>query len=493
MSKREADAECSAAKKAKTPSAGTLDVKQVKDYVQAKWDSEILTELSNYIAIPAQSQAFDSNWAENGHIDKAMDLLVAWVKAQEVPDLTLKVLRSEGKSPLLCMEVPATNDSKDTVLLYGHMDKQPPMTEYWDKDLGPWKPVLKDGRLYGRGGADDGYSTFAAITAIHAIKKQGLAHDRLLVIIEAGEESGSPDLAYYLDQIDMGDVALVICLDSGAGNYEQLWLTTSLRGTIVGDLKVETLKEGLHSGNSGKVASSFRILRTLLDRVEDAETGKVKLSEAWTEIPEDSVNLMKTCAATLDQQIIKALPLAGGTQPVSQDVTELLLNAGWRPQISYTGAAGLPALADAGNVLRTHTSVRLSIRLPPTVPPQPAVEAFTKALTTNVPYGANATINWTKASQGWAAPPLLPWMKSACEKASNSFFDKPFGALCEGGSIPFMGMLGRRFPKAQFFVVGLLGPNSNAHGPNEFLSVPMFHGVTGCVASVLVDCGARTL
>jgi acetylornithine deacetylase/succinyl-diaminopimelate desuccinylase-like protein len=350
--------------------------------------------------------------------------------------------------------------------------------------------VIKDGKLYGRGGADDGYAIFCAISAINMLKQQKVAHSRIVIVIEASEESGSPDLPHYIDLLkkEIGTPELIVCLDSGCGNYEQLWLTTSLRGCVVGNLKVEVLKEGVHSGmGSGVVPSSFRIMRKLLDRLEDADTGKVLLKEAWCEVPEDQMGYARGCAEAVGNNIIPAMPTVEGMKTTETDHVQLLLNRAWRPQISYTGIGGMPSLAQGGNVLRTHTTVKISMRLPPTVKATPVVKALEKLVTTDVPYGAKVSWVGEKASAGWKAPTIKPWLSDELNAASKSFYEseKGFLAIGQGGSIPFMGMLGEKFPQAQFFITGLLGPGSNAHGPNEFMHIGMFKRVTCCVASVL--------
>ena len=193
----------------------------------------------------------------------------------------LEVIRLEGRTPLIFFEVPATRSdasgSAETVMFYGHLDKQPEFNG-WRHDLGPWTPKYEDGKLYGRGGADDGYAVYAALTAIQSLDAQGIPRPRCVGLIETCEESGSVDLPAYIQALKarLGQVGLVVCLDSGAGNYDQLWLTTSLRGMVSGVLKVEILTEGVHSGDaSGLVPSSFRIMRQVLDRLEDSATGRL--------------------------------------------------------------------------------------------------------------------------------------------------------------------------------------------------------------------------
>ena len=248
-----------------------MDIKKTRHYVEEQWNNSIVPALQEYLAIPNQSPAYDPNWNTNGYMDQATDLIANWIRMQKIPGLVLDIIRLEKRTPLIFVEIPG--DSKETVLLYGHLDKQPPM-EGWNEGFGPWKPVIKDGRLYGRGGADDGYSAFASLTAIQALKQQDIPHARCVILIEACEESGSFDLPHYVEALKdrIGTPSLVICLDSGCGNYEQLWITTSLRGLANGNLTVSTLTEGVHSGAaSGIVPSTFRILRQLLSRLENEQ------------------------------------------------------------------------------------------------------------------------------------------------------------------------------------------------------------------------------
>ena len=418
---------------------------------------------------------------------RAINLAKSWVEQQGVKGLRVEVNEIEGRTPLMFIEVDG-NDSS-TVLMYGHLDKQPAMVG-WEEGLGPWTPVLRDGRLFGRGGADDGYAVFAAISAIKAVQQQGLEHSRIVVIIECCEESGSVDLPPYIDHYSdrIGTPRLVICLDSGCGNYEQLWITTSLRGSIVGNLTVEVLTEGVHSGDaSGIVPSSFRILRSILDRLEDPKTGRIIPEWLWVEVPENRLAEARETARILGTSVWDKFPFIDGMQPVSDDALELLLNRTWRPALSYTGQAGFPDLVQGGNVLRPKTSLKLSLRLPPTLDATDVDRRLRELLENDPPYGARVTFEPEKGGTGWEAPQVEPWLEESLSRASEAFFGKPMTTFGEGGSIPFMGMLGTRYPNAQFVITGVLGPHSNAHGPNEFLDIRMAKNVSACMAQVLAD------
>ena len=373
--------------------------------------------------------------------------------------------------------------------MYGHLDKQPEMVG-WTEGTGPWTPVLKDDKLYGRGGADDGYAMFAAISALLALKEQKLPHARAVIVIEACEESGSSDLPFYIDHLSdrIGSPDLVVCLDSGCGNYDQLWLTTSLRGMVIGDLTVRVLSEGVHSGDaSGVVASSFRIARQLLSRIEDEASGQMKLDTLFVQVPLERLEQAKAAAAILGDEVFTKLPFSPGVKPMAESPTELILNRTWRPQLAITAMDGYPLPENGGNVLLPYTTLKLSLRLPPTCEAEPARLAVKKTLEDNPPYGAAVAFEGTMSDTGWNAPALAPWLAKALDKASNMAFGKPVAFMGEGGSIPFMAMLGEKFPKTQFVVTGVLGPHSNAHGPNEFLHIPTAKKVAAAIASILAD------
>ena len=476
--------------------ADILNAAQALSQVSAQWDADIVRQISDYIAIPAKSPGFDADWKAHGHIDTVMRNAAAWVEAQKVEGMTLEVIRLDGRTPVLFFEIPATRaNSTQTVLMYGHLDKQPEFTG-WRSDLGPWTAKYQDGKLYGRGGADDGYAVYASIAAVQALKAQNVPHPRIVGLIETCEESGSYDLLPYVEVLRkrLGDVALVVCLDSGAGNYDQLWLTTSLRGMGGGVLKVEVLDEGVHSGDaSGLVPSSFRIMRHVLDRLEDSATGRLLPQSFHCAIPADRLAQAKATAATLGDELYKRFPWAhydcegssAFTLPMTTDPVEALLNRTWRPTLSVTGAEGFPALKDAGNVLRPYTAFKLSLRFPPLVDASQAVQELKKLLEDNAPYNAKVTFEGGGGATGWNAPSTVDWFENALNDASQSFFGAPCGTIGQGGTIPLMNMLSKGFPKAQMMVCGVLGPKSNAHGPNEFLHVPYAKKLTAAVAHVM--------
>lgn len=465
----------------------------LRKFTDAIWDDEIVPALVEYIRIPNKSPAFEPNWEKLGHMEKAVQLFVAWAeKKSPALGATLSVERLPGRTPLLFIDVPgARND--DTVLLYGHLDKQPEMSG-WAEGKGPWIPVLEGDKLYGRGGADDGYAMFGALAALLALKAQNVPHARAVIVIEASEESGSPDLPYYIEalQQQIGSPSLVVCLDSGCGDYDRLWLTTSLRGMVGGTLRVDVLEEGVHSGDaSGVVPSSFRVLRQLLARLENVETGEVLVEHLHAPIPPERIDQAKVAAGALGDQVYAKFPFVQGMRPAASDLAELVLNRTWRPALSVTGLAGAPAPRDAGNVLRPFTEAKLSMRLPPTVDAVMASKRIKEILEAEPPYGARVSFEYEEPGSGWNAPKTAPWLEAALGDASHASWGRPMAMMGEGGSIPFMAMLGKRYPEAQFVVTGVLGPHSNAHGPNEFLHIPTGKRVTEVVARTLAAHGAR--
>jgi len=487
------------------PASALLDTGRALAGISAQWDQDIVRQLTRYIAIPAKSPSFDPDWVAHGHIETVVRQAADWVLAQKVPGLQLEIVRLQKpdgspRTPVLFFEIAGTKPGSDqTALMYGHLDKQPEFNG-WRNDLGPWTPKYEDGRLYGRGGADDGYAVYAAIAAVQALKAQDVPHPRIVGLIETCEESGSYDLLPYIDALRapgnnrLGDVGLVVCLDSGAGNYDQLWLTTSLRGMASGTLKVEILTEGIHSGDaSGLVPSSFRIMRQVLDRLEDSATGRLLPASFHCEVPADRLAQAQATAAILGEEVYKRFPWAhydcGGSTtfalPTTTDPLQALLNRTWLPTLSVTGAEGFPAIQDAGNVLRPFTAFKLSLRLPPLVDAAAAVQQLKTLLEDNAPYQARVTFDSGGGATGWNAPAATPWFETALNEASQAHFGAPCGYIGQGGTIPLMNMLSEGFPKAQMMVCGVLGPRSNAHGPNEFLHVPYARKLTTAVAQVL--------
>lgn len=464
-----------------------MNSENLKKHIHDFWDSEIVPTLVDYIKIPNKSPSFDPDWEEHGYMEKVLNLAANWTEKNKPVGSEMIIKKSPGRTPLLLLDIPGTKEGN--ILMYGHLDKQPEM-DGWNDGLGPWKPVIKNEKLYGRGGADDGYALFASIASINALKEQKIDHPRILVLIEFSEESGSPDLPHYMDLCSdiIGSPDLVICLDSGAGDYKRFWTTTSLRGLIGLKMKVGVLKEGVHSGGaSGHVPSSFRIARSLLSRLEDEKTGEILLEELNTEIPNYRIEETKNLVSILGNEVVEEFPWKNGMKPSTNDNVEGVLRRTWRPALSIVGSDGMPSTANAGNVLRPYTTLQLSMRIPPMVDPKKAVDAIEKILKNDTPYGASVELEFEEAAEGWNAPESKTWLLDAIEKASKKYFNQMPCTIGEGGTIPFMAMLGKQFPEAQFVITGVLGPQSNAHGPNEFLHIPFAKNLTCCISSIITD------
>jgi acetylornithine deacetylase/succinyl-diaminopimelate desuccinylase-like protein len=444
--------------------------------IDAAWDKRVLPALAEYTRIECLSPAFDPDWAERGALTEAAELLCAWTQEQD-GGLITEVVQLPGRTPVLLVE---NGGSGDPILIYGHMDKQPPLGD-WRPGLSPFEPVFEGDLLYGRGTADDGYALFAAVTGLLAAEG---GRGRVVILIEASEESGSPDLSAYVEHLRarIGTPSLVICLDSGCLSYDRLWLTSSLRGNLVASVRVDVLTEGVHSGaGGGVVPSSFRILRRILSRVEDETTGEILLPELrGAGVPHD---LEASLRAAAEEFPDSALPAVDGLRLAGGGAGDRLVARAWSAALEVIGMDGIPAVRDGGNVLRPFTTAKLSLRLPPDVDAQAAADALISAVTTDE--GAHITIDLEGVANGWVAPPLDGNNRAALERASQASFGQPVGFHGEGGTIPFLADLKRSFPSTQFVATGVLGPHSNAHGPNEFLHIPMAKAVTQAVTELL--------
>ncbi len=464
-----------------------MNTADIYSYIDDYFENSILDSLAEYIEIPAKSPAFDRNWKENGYLDQSMKHVIDWIEAQDVEGLEISLHEIPGKTPTLLLDYPG--DVDDTILVYGHIDKQPEF-DGWHEGLAPWKAVRRDDKLYGRGGADDGYAVYSAVALIKALKEQDLKMPRIVTLIEASEESGSPDLAPYMEALadKIGPVSLCIALDSMCGNYDQLWITTSLRGMLIGELKVQVLEEGAHSGGAGGiVASSFRLTRQILSRLEDENTGEIIPSFLNEQIPENRRAEAQAAGAVLAEDFPRMYTFAGSGGPMSADPVELVLNNTWLSSVEITGIDGIPSVEEAGNVLRPFTTTKFSLRLPPTTDAEAAGEELEKLLTQNPPSGADVSLTLDGAAPGWDAPPTSEALNESLQRASETYFGAPAVSMGCGGSIPFMDSLATSMPQAQFVVTGVLGPHSNAHGPNEFLHIPTAKKVTAAMAMVVHD------
>jgi acetylornithine deacetylase/succinyl-diaminopimelate desuccinylase-like protein len=464
-----------------------MDYQITRKLIESEFEKEVIPNLSEYIKIDNLSPAFDFEWNTNGKLDKAGEFLLNWVLKQSIKGLKGEIIKDEDKTPLIFIEVDA-NGSDKNYLLYGHFDKQPHFTG-WAEGLGPCTPIVKDGFLYGRGGADDGYAIFSSIVALKAVQSQGGKHGRVVIIIEGSEESGSPHLIPYIEKLKdrIGKPDLMICLDSGAQDYERLWITTSLRGACIADVTVEVLAEGVHSGaGTGIAADSFMILRNLLDRIEDSKTGKV-INEFQVEIPKNRLEEAKKVGDLIGDHILERVKLLPGVKSICSDPTEMILFNTWEATLAVVGASGLPESKTAGNVLRPSTTVRLSMRLPPTKNADEASLTLRDILSKDIPFNAKVTVNARKPGFGWNNKELSEKLQSSLNESSKKIWDKELLFFGEGVSIPFIKQLADSFPSCELVVMGVLGPNSNAHTCNEALHIDYCKGITTTVAHTLND------
>ena len=471
----------------KPPRETCVDLHSLQRFIASAWRGSILERLTEYVRIPNQSPLFDPDWEENGYMEAAAGLMAEWCRAQPIEGMTVEIHRLPGRTPLLRVDIPG--ERAGCALLYGHLDKQPAFTG-WRPGLGPWEPVQHEGRLYGRGAADDGYALFSCLTAIGALKAQKVPLARCVVLIEASEESGSIDLPAHLAALDgaIGEPSLLVCLDAECGNYDQLWCTTSLRGNLVGELRIRVLEEGVHSGMAGGIAATpFRIAEQLLSRLESPLDGALLLDELSVRMPEDRRAQLRCAARVLGDTVAGRLPWVPGVRAVCDDPFELLVNSTWKATLAVTGADGLPPTVSAGNVLLPELTLKLSLRLPPTCDPLRASEAVKHCLEHDPPYGARVSFEAGPATAGWNAPRFAPWLEDSIQRASQQIYGREAIHVGSGGTIPFMSLLGERFPDTQFFITGVLGPQANAHGPNEFLHLAYAEKLTACVSLVLAD------
>lgn len=468
--------------------------KKVDQTVAQLWKESTLPALEDFVRLPAKSPAFDADWEAHGVLLDACRKAARWGQTL-FPQATFDVLTAPGITPCLFFDIPAfgTDASEASVLCYGHLDKQPENSG-WTGNSAPFKPVVEDGKLYGRGCADDGYCVYSALTAVKALEVNAVSHPRICGLIETGEESGSPDLSYWLRMTAprMNNTALILVLDSTAGDYERLWITSSFRGTVGVTLRVKVLNHGVHSGSaSGIVPESFMIIRELLDRLENSRTGEILLPEFHCRIPENRKEQIRAVADLIGGDLCSHFPWAGQTAMRYDSAAENILEQTWKPQLAVIGAEGLPELQHAGNVLRSETALRLSIRIPPYTEPQAALDAMRAKLTSDVPFNAQASLEDASIAKGWDAPQEAPWLTRAVESIGREVFGKTSAYIPEGGSIPILNLFAQTFPQAQFVVTGVLGPHSNAHGPDEMLDLSYAEKLTCAVARFAVAAGSR--
>ena len=462
----------------------SLDLDKLSDFVEEWWDKSALPSLCEFVEIPALSPSFDSDWETNGYLDAAVNTFVAWTRSLPLKGLTVSVHRLKNRSPLLLVKIEGDEDGE--VVFYSHLDKQPEASG-WSEGKGPWKPVIEDGWLFGRGSVDDGYGGYAGILSVLALQDQGVSHPTCRFLIETGEESGSPDLSYYLDELEsvLGTPDLVIVLDTGGIDYDRLWVTESLRGIVAGTLSVKVSSVGVHSGHgSGVMPSSFRLARQLLSRIEDENTGEIKPEWLHIEIT-DKMKEQATKIIEMNSESTDDFPLLDGVEKQVNDPLDIFLTMNLSPSLSIIGADGIPSIQDAGNVLRTNTDLKISIRTPPGISAEEVAVKVQELLEKDPPNGAHVSAVMTEVADGFLSPELPEELSEMLEKAGKQFYGNAPMSLFIGGTIPVMAMLQSRYPNSKFIITGAGGPGGNAHGPDEKLHISTAKKVTKCMAATV--------
>lgn len=461
-----------------------LDLSQLSDFVEEWWDKSALPSLCEFVEIPALSPSFDSEWEANGYLDAAVNTFIAWTRSLPLKGLTVSVHRLKNRSPLLLVKI--EGDSDGEVLFYSHLDKQPEATG-WSEGKGPWKPVIEDDWLFGRGSVDDGYGGYAGVLSVLALQDQGVSHPTCRFLIETGEESGSPDLSFYLDELEsvLGVPDLVIVLDTGGIDYDRLWITESLRGIVAGTLSVKVSSVGVHSGHgSGVMPSSFRLARQLLSRIEDENTGEIKPEWLHIEIT-DKMKEQAKKIVDMNLESVDDFPLLKGVEKQVKDPLDIFLTMNLAPSLSIIGADGIPSIQDAGNVLRTNTDLKVSIRTPPGISADEVAKKVQDLLEANPPNGAYVSAEMTEVADGFLSPELPEKLSDMLKESGKKFYGNEPMSLFIGGTIPVMAMLQSRYPDSKFIITGAGGPGGNAHGPDEKLHIPTAKKVTKCMAAVV--------
>lgn len=461
--------------------------KQCDNTIHTLLHGEVLERLCDFIKLPSKSPDFDPDWKAHGFLDAACNQAAAWGRSF-IEDAAFEVLTSPDHTPVLFFDIPATSkEIKQSALIYGHLDKQPE-AQGWTNNRSPFVPSLEGNKLYGRGAADDGYSFYSAMAAVRALKDAGIAHGRITGLIETSEESGSRDMGYWMKEIAprCGNVGLIVVLDSTCSDYERMWLTTSFRGCINLTLNVKVLERSVHSGSASSIVpDSFRIARSLLSRVEDEKTGEINDPRLNCPIEPERLKQIRATAEIIGANVFSEFPWYKSAHACQTDVFEAMATRGFKPALCVIGADGLPPCSTAGRVMRQETSLALSMRTPPKLDAKDALDALTEILTANPPYGADVTVTNTSAGDGWMAKMGCEWFDKAIDTSSREVFGCAPAYNCDGASISTLKRMQSHFESAQMLVTGVLGPQSNAHGPDEMLRLDYLEKLTCVIARVL--------
>ena len=460
----------------------------ISRFISDFWDKNALPSLMDFIRIPAKSTAFDPDWEEHGLLRQTCEHVSNWIQ-KNIPDAQCEILQEKGKTPCLFVEILSKNENMNdtTVAFYGHFDRQPEASGWFD-GLGPWEPAIRNGKLYGRGASDDGYSVYMMISAIMALRHHNIDHPRCVGIFETQEESGSKDLPYYLKTLKnrFKNPTSLFVLDSHCGDYDRVWLSASLRGVLSGVLTVNTLDYGVHSGTySGMVPDAFGIAQSLVARLHDPVTGEIKIDACHTTIPEIRRQQLIEASYVLGDLVWNHSPLLAGVTTKKTDNADIMLNMTWKPALTVIGMEGLPTIANASNVVTKGVKLALSMRIPPNIDTNKATQVIEKILTSDVPYGAHVQWSDVNVLPGWAMTAENPQNEQLIDQASQKVFGKKAVFTGQGGSISFIGDFEATFPETTIVLTGVLGPESNAHAPNESMDIEYTKQLTEVVSEYL--------
>ncbi len=460
----------------------------ITHFISEFWDTKALPSLMDFIRIPALSTTFDAKWEENGYLRQTCEHVAQWIQTQ-IPDAKCEIFQEKDRTPCLFVEILSKKEVNNdtTVAFYGHFDRQPEASG-WDEGLGAWNPVIRNGKLYGRGTADDGYSVYMMIAAIAALRHHKIEHPRCVGIFETQEESGSKDLPYYLQKLKerFQNPTSLFVLDNHCGDYQRVWLSASLRGVLGGTLTVKTLEHGVHSGTySGMVPDAFGIAQALITRLHDPVTGEIKIKACHTTIPTIRRHQLMQASKVLGNLVWNHSPLLSGVTTKLKNNDDIMFNMTWKPALTVIGMEGLPSIDHAANVVTKEVKFALSMRIPPNIDTELAAKSIEEALLNEPPYGAH--IEWTDVSvlPGWAMTAENPKNEELIDKASQEVFGEKAVFTGQGGTIAVIADFEATFPNSTIVLTGVLGPDSNAHAPNEALDIKYTKQLTEVVSNYL--------
>ena len=454
-----------------------MDTNSLKKYIEKQFTLNVLPNLMNFIRIPNLSPLFDPNWNKNGLLLKAANLIVSYAKSLNIKNAEINLLQDSPYTPLIFIDIPASRQNDErTVLFYAHYDKQPYGTG-WDEDKSPTNPVIIDGHLYGRGSADDGYASFSILTAIKTCQEYNCPMPRICCIFEGAEESRDVDLKYYFNKLMpvLGqNIIAFIPLDAGCSDYNRLWMTNSLRGYFDFDVNIETLQQESHYGPeaSGIIAENLFLVRKLYDGIIDSTNGEFKLEEFKVDqIPSIIEEQMQKEIEVVGEDYIKNIPLYDGVSPLKNDVRELMINNRWKPTCNILGMDNCPKMEDRGFGVNPSIKVHFSMRVPPLINKDKAIDALKIALTSNTFFGAKVSLGYYEFGEGTVLANMTNRTKNVLNKASLEFFGNEMIFNGGGGSIPFITYFKSFYPNTDIICTGVLGADSHEHGPNENLNI----------------------